>query len=138
MKKLLLAGACLLALSACQMNNQTGGALLGGAAGGLLGNTIGKGSGRTAAIVGGTLLGTFAGSQLGASMDRPRSVIVQQQPFVQQSQVPYNQWSTAECGHLTNPGVRSACERGIAERNRQRQRQAEQRAYRCGRTGRCN
>ncbi len=132
MKKLLLAGACLLALSACQMNSQTGGALLGGAAGGLLGNTIGKGSGRTAAIVGGTLLGTFAGSQLGASMDRPRSVIVQQ------SQVPYNQWTTAECGHLTNPGVRSACERGIAERNRQRQRQAEQRAYRCGRTGRCN
>ncbi len=130
MKKLLLVGACLLALSACQMNNQTGGALLGGAAGGLLGNTIGKGSGRTAAIVGGTLLGTFAGSQLGASMDRPRSVIVQQ--------VPYNQWSTAECGHLTNPGVRSACERGIAERNRQRQRQAEQRAYQCGRTGRCN
>ena len=132
MRKLLLAGACLLALSACQMNNQTGGALLGGAAGGLLGNTIGKGSGRTAAIVGGTLLGTFAGSQLGASMDRPRSVIVQQ------PQVPYNQRTTAECGHLTNPGVRSACERGIAERNRQRQRQAEQRAYQCGRTGRCN
>ena len=65
MKKLLLAAACLIALSACQAHNpRTGGALIGGLTGGLLGNTIGKGSGKTAATVGGAILGTIVGSEL--------------------------------------------------------------------------
>ena len=134
MKKLLLVGTCLLALSACLTNNQSGGALLGGAAGGLLGNTIGGGSGNTVATIGGAILGTIAGSQVGASMDRPQTTTT----IVQQSPVPYKQWTPSECAILTNPGVRSACERGIAERNRERQRNAEQRAYQCGRYGKCD
>ena len=135
MKKLLLVGTCLLALSACLTNNQSGGALLGGAAGGLLGNTIGGGSGNTVATIGGAILGTIAGSQVGASMDRPQTTTT---TIVQQSPVPYKQWTPDECAILTNPGVRSACERGIAERNRERQRNAEHRAYQCGRYGKCN
>lgn len=134
MKKLLLVGTCLLALSACLTNNQSGGALLGGAAGGLLGNTIGGGSGNTVATIGGAILGTIVGSQVGGSMDRPQTTTT----IVQQSPVPYKQWTPSECAQLTNPGVRSACERGIAERNRERQRNAEQRAYQCGRYGRCD
>ena len=134
MKKLLLVGTCLLALSACLTNNQSGGALLGGAAGGLLGNTIGGGSGNTAATIGGAILGTIVGSQVGGSMDRPQTTTT----IVQQSPVPYKQWTPDECAQLTNPGVRSACERGIAERNRERQRNAEQRAYQCGRYGKCD
>ena len=121
-------------MSACLTNNQSGGALLGGAAGGLLGNTIGGGSGNTAATIGGAILGTIAGSQVGASMDRPQTTTT----IVQQSPVPYNQWVPDECDQLTNPGVRSACERGVAERNRERQRNAEQRAYQCGRYGKCD
>lgn len=55
-------------LTSC-MSNQDGGALLGGATGALLGSTMGKGSGRTAAIMGGALLGAIVGSKVGASMD---------------------------------------------------------------------
>ena len=128
MKKLLLVGACLIALSACQAHNpQTQGALVGGLAGGLLGNTIGKGSGKTAATVGGAILGTIVGSNLaggghnhGGHNHGQRSVGVSQ------------------CDHIGNAGVRSACERGVSERNRQRQRQAEDYAYQCGRYGRCD
>jgi len=129
MRKLLLAGACLLALSACQAHNpRTGGALVGGLTGGLLGNTIGKGSGRTAAILGGAILGTIVGSELaggnrshgGGHNHGQRSVGVSQ------------------CDHIGNAGVRASCEQGVSERDRQRQRQAEQNAYQCGRYGRCD
>ena len=128
MRKFLLLGTCLLALSACNMNNQTAGALLGAGAGGLLGNTVGSGSGRTAAIIGGTLLGTLAGSSLGADLDNPQTVIVQQP----------QSYNYSECSHLTNPGIRASCERGAADRNQANQREAEQRAYQCSRYGRCN
>ena len=129
MKKLLLVGACLLALSACQAHNpRTGGALIGGLTGGLLGNTIGKGSGRTAAILGGAILGTLVGAEL-AGGNRGYG-----QPQLQQRTVV----TVGQCNHIANDGVRSSCERGVAERDRAAQRQAEQRAYQCGRYGRCN
>ena len=111
MRKLLVAGTCFLALSACQLNNQTDVALLGGGSGDLLGNTTGSGSGRTAAIVGSTFFGTLAGSQIDANMGRS---------LVQQSQVAFNRWTVAECARLINPGVQGACERVIGERDRQR------------------
>ena len=129
MKKLLLIGACLIALSACQAHNpRTGGALIGGLTGGLLGNTIGKGSGKTVATVGGAILGTIVGSELaggnrghgGGHNHGHGSVGVRQ------------------CDHIGNAGVRSACERGVSERDRQRQHQAEDYAYQCGRYGRCD
>ena len=127
MKKLLLIGTCLLALSACQAHNpRTGGALVGGLTGGLLGNTIGKGSGRTDAILGGAILGTLVGSELaGGNQGHGQP---QQRTMV----------TVGQCNHIANDGARSSCERGVAERDRASQRQAEQSAYQCGRYGRCN
>ena len=124
----MLVGGCLLALSACQAHNpRTGGALIGGLTGGLLGNTVGKGSGKKAATIGGAILGTIVGSNLaggshshGGHNHGQRSVGVSQ------------------CDHIGNAGVRSACEQGVSERDRQRQRQAEDYAYQCGRYGRCD
>ena len=129
MKKLLLVGACLLALSGCQAHNpRTGGALIGGLTGGLLGNTIGKGSGKTVATVGGAILGTIVGSELaggnrghGGGHNHGHGSI-----------------GVRQCDHIGNAGVRASCEQGVAERDRQRQRQAEQNAYQCGRYGRCD
>ena len=127
MRKLLLTGACLLALSACLVNNpQTQGALVGGLAGGLLGNTVGKGSGKTIATVGGAILGTIVGSELAGGNYGQRQP--QQRAVV----------TVGQCNHIANDGVRSSCERGVAERDREAQRQAEQNAYECGRYGRCN
>jgi uncharacterized protein YcfJ len=129
MRKLLLVGACLLALSACQTHNpRTGGALIGGLTGGLLGNTIGSGSGRTAAILGGAILGTIVGSELAGGTHGQGQSQSQQRTKV----------TVGQCNHISNDGARSSCERGVAERDRASQRQAEQRAYQCGRYGRCN
>jgi len=127
LKKLLIVGVCLTALSACQAHNpRTGGALIGGLTGGLLGNTIGKGSGKTAATLGGAILGTIVGSELaggnrGYEQPQQRTIV-----------------TVGQCSHISNEGVRASCERGVAERDRELQRQAEQRAYQCGRYGRCN
>ena len=127
MKKFLLIGTCLIALSACQVHNpQTQGALIGGLTGGLLGNTIGKGSGRTAAILGGAVLGSIVGSNLAGGT--PVNNQPQHRTVV----------TVGQCNHIANDGVRSSCERGVAERDRAAQRQSEQRAYQCGRYGRCN
>ena len=46
--------------------------------------------------------------------------------------------TVGQCNHIANDGARASCERGVAERDRMAQRQAEQRAYQCGRYGRCN
>ena len=127
MRKLLLAGACLLALSACQAHNpQTQGALIGGLAGGLLGNTVGSGSGKIIATVGGAILGIIVGSNLVSgtythNQPQRRTVV-----------------TVGQCNHISNDGARASCERGVAERDREAQRQAEQNAYECGRYGRCN
>ena len=129
MKKLLLVGACLIALSACQAHNpRTGGALIGGLTGGLLGNTIGKGSGKTVATVGGAILGTIVGSELaggnrghGGGHNHGHGSI-----------------GVRQCDHIGNAGARAACEQGVSERDRQRQRHAEDYAYQCGRYGRCD
>ena len=127
MRKLLLVGTCLFALSACNAHNpQTQGALIGGLAGGLLGNTVGKGSGKTIATVGGAILGTIVGSELAGGNYGQRQP--QQRAVV----------TVGQCNHIANDGVRSSCERGVAERDREAQRQAERNAYECGRYGRCN
>ena len=129
MKKLLLVGACLIALSACQAHNpRTGGALIGGLTGGLLGNTIGKGSGRTAATVGGAILGTIVGSEL-ASNNRGHGG---------GHNHGHGSIGVRQCDHIGNAGARAACEQGVSERDRQQQRQAEDYAYQCGRYGRCD
>ncbi len=62
--------ALLLSLSAgCAMNQEQGGALLGGVAGAAAGSAIGRGSGQTAAIILGALLGSVAGANIGRHMD---------------------------------------------------------------------
>ena len=131
MRKFLLVGSCLLALSmtACQAHNpQTQGALIGGVAGGLLGKTIGKGSGKKAATIGGAILGSIVGSNLSGGSHNHGGGHNHGQRSV----------SVSQCDHIGNAGARSACERGVSERNRQRQRQAEDYAYQCGRYGRCD
>ncbi len=45
------------------------GAVIGGVGGGLIGSQIGKGGGRTVAIVGGTILGAIVGGGIGDTMD---------------------------------------------------------------------
>jgi surface antigen len=45
------------------------GTLIGGATGGILGSQVGRGDGRTAAIIGGTVLGLLVGGDIGRSMD---------------------------------------------------------------------
>ena len=127
MKKLLLVGACLIALSACQAHNpQTQGALIGGLTGGLLGSTVGKGSGRMLATGAGAVLGTIVGSNLaggthGHAQPQHRTVV-----------------TVGQCNHIANTGAQASCERGVAERHRIEQMRAERRAYDCGRYGRCN
>ena len=127
MRKFLLVGTCLLALSACQAHNpQTQGALIGGLTGGLLGNTVGKGSGKIIATGVGAVLGSIVGTNLAGGT--PVNNQPQHRTVV----------TVGQCNHIANDGVRSSCERGVAERDRAAQRQAEQRAYQCGRYGRCN
>ena len=129
MKKLLLVGACLLALSACQAHNpRTGGALIGGLTGGLLGNTIGKGSGKTVATVGGAILGTIVGSELAGG----------NQGHGGGHNHGHGSIGVRQCDHIGNAGARAACEQGVSERDRQQQRHAEDYAYQCGRYGRCD
>ena len=138
MKKFLLAAACLLALSACQAHNpRTGGALVGGLAGGLLGNTIGKGSGRTAATVGGAILGTIVGSELagGSGYNSNHSP---HQGHGGGHNHGHGSVGVSQCDHIGNAGARASCEQGVSERDRQKQRQAEDYAYQCGRYGRCD
>ena len=137
-KKILLIGTCLLALSACHMQNpRTGGALVGGLTGGLLGNTIGSGSGRTAAILGGAVLGTIVGSELAGGSGH-NSNHNPQQNHGSGHNSNHSSVGVRQCDYIRNAGARSSCERGVAERDRAAQRQSEQRAYQCGRYGRCN
>ena len=126
MRKILLVGTCLLALSACQAHNpQTQGALIGGLTGGLLGSTVGKGSGRMLATGAGAVLGTLVGLSNAQGQAR--------QPQNYNNYVSNN---LGRCSNIMNTGARSACEQGVAERNRILQREMEQRAYQCGRYGR--
>jgi uncharacterized protein YcfJ len=120
----------IVALSGCNahsggLSNKTKGALLGGVAGGFVGNQIGGGSGNAAATALGAVLGVIAGQSL--SQDAP---VQQPAPFYQTNQ-PY--MSSGSCSQYTNQGARAACNRGIAERENQRQIRLEEEAYRAGR-----
>ncbi|MGE4280841.1 MAG: glycine zipper 2TM domain-containing protein [Magnetospirillum sp.] len=106
-KGLWVAGALVLALSACAQpggngygfSKSTGGAILGGAGGALAGSQFGGGKGKIATTALGTLLGAWLGSEAGASMDRAdqnytsnqqRGVAQQPYGYAQQPQI---QWS---------------------------------------------
>lgn len=66
--RILTLSALILALAACE-NNEQSGSLIGGVAGGLLGAQVGSGSGRTVAIITGAVLGSYFGNQVGQRMD---------------------------------------------------------------------
>ena len=104
--------------------NQQMGAATGAVVGGLLGNTIGRGDGRFASTAIGTFLGTVVGGEVGKSMDTPSPVVHKNAASVQS---PYG-----VCSEIANEGARSSCQRGVADRLRQKQRQMETDAYRKG------
>ena len=121
-RSMLIVSAIAIALTGCQTTNQATGGIVGGVAGALLGNTIGKGSGRNVSTAAGAIIGTIVGSQMGANMDQPRRPV-------------YNQTYTggySACAKYTNSGARAACNRGVAQRNAQRQRNLENQAYQDG------
>lgn len=129
MKNLLMITAtavCVILLSGCLATNQQKGAIIGGATGGILGNQIGGGSGKVIATGVGVLLGTMTGAAVGQNMDKPPTVVYQ------------NGVARSPCSDIQNSGVRSSCQRGLADRKREEQRRAEQHAYQCSRYGKCN
>ena len=130
MKNLLMITAtavCVMLLSGCLATNQQKGAVIGGATGGILGNQIGGGSGKIIATGVGVLLGTMTGAAVGQNMDQPNTTTVIYQ----------NGTASGPCDNITNSGVRSSCERGLADRRAHEQRQSEQRAYQCARYRKC-
>ena len=121
MRKLLLVAVSLIALSGCVVTNEQGGAVVGGLTGAVVGNQFGSGSGKTAATALGAVIGAMSGAAVGENMDKPNTVIYQ------------NGVAPGRCSNIQNAGVRSECQRGLADRRRAEQRQAERRAYRYGR-----
>lgn len=118
----------IVALSGCNahnggLSNKTKASLLGGVAGGFVGNQFGSGSGNAAATALGAVLGVIAGQSL--VQDAPV-----QQP-VHQTSSPYVISGT--CDQYFNQGARAACNRGVSDRERARQRRLEREAYRFGR-----
>ena len=69
----------------------------------------------------------MAGQAVGQHMDRPPTIVYRESA----------PQSNNQCSDIENDGVRSSCERGLADRARQVQRLAEQKAYQCARYGKC-
>ena len=128
----------ILILNGCVMTNQQGGTLVGAAAGGLLGSQVGSGTGKLVATGLGVLAGAMAGQAVGQHMDRPPTIVYLDgslnPSIVYRESAPQ---SNNQCGDIENDGVRSSCERGLADRRREAQKQAEHRAYQCSRYGKC-
>jgi len=127
MKKLLVVAVSAIVLSGCITSNQQGGTLIGAGVGGLLGSQIGNGTGKLVATGLGVLAGAMAGQAVGQHMDRPPTIIYRESA----------PQSNNQCSDIENDGVRSSCERGLADRRRELQKQSEQRAYQCSRHGKC-
>ena len=111
-------------------NNAQMGTVIGGVAGGVVGNQFGKGSGKTAATALGAVIGAMTGNNVGASMDRPRTTVIYQQPPVTYRTSPVV--GSGRCAGYANEGARAACNRGVAKREAERQRRLERDAYRRG------
>ncbi len=134
MKKLLIVAVSAIALSGCLATNQQGGTLVGAGVGGLLGSQIGRGTGKLVTTGLGVLVGALAGQAVGQHMDQPPTIVYKEAPSPRSAVAPQ---SNNRCSHIVNDGVRSSCERGLADRRREAQRVAEQRAYQCSRYGKC-
>ena len=127
MKKLLVVAVSAIVLSGCITSNKQGGTLIAAGVGGLLGSQIGKGTGKLVATGLGVLAGAMAGNAVGQHMDRPPTIVYRESA----------PQSNNQCSNIENDGVRSSCERGLADRRRELQKQSEQRAYQCSRYGKC-
>ena len=121
-------------VSGCQMNNKTGGTLLGAGGGALLGSQFGSGKGKLVSTAIGTLSGAVIGSNVGNTLDqanqhnklphpKPRPVIQGQQSAVT---------TFSECLEYAPGPVRSACERGVRKRLQEKQRRDEDAAFNKG------
>ena len=111
-------------------NNAQMGTVIGGVAGGVVGNQFGSGSGKTAATALGAVIGAMTGSNVGAHMDRPSgNTVIVREP---QRRIRYRRHGSGVCDNYANEGARSACNRGIAKREAERQRKLERDAYRNG------
>ena len=113
------------------------GNLLGAAAGGFLGSRIGGGSGKHAAIAVGTLLGSQVGGRMYGQNNHHSQPTTVPYPTYPTPPAHTYYYGTTECDQFVNPGVRSACLRGLSGRLRHVQVQAEKQAYSCARYGRC-
>ena len=133
MKKLLIVAVSAIALSGCLATNQQGGTLIGAATGGLLGSQVGSGTGKLVATGLGVLIGAMTGQAVGRNMDRPPT-IVYKEAAPRSAAAPR---ANNRCSYIENDGVRSSCERGLADRRREAQRAAERRAYKCSRYRKC-
>jgi uncharacterized protein YcfJ len=122
-KSLAIAAVALTMMTGCQTSTSAQdfplGPVLGGVAGGFIGNQFGKGNGKAAA----TALGAVGGVLLGQQLQRP---------VVNQAPAPAHVVVTS-CDTYYNPGARAACNRGVADRNREYQRRVERQAYDIGR-----
>ena len=129
-KSLAIAAVAVTMLSGCQTSTNAQdfplGPVLGGVAGGFIGNQFGKGTGKTAA----TALGAVGGVLLGQQLQRPVSTEHTHGGSV--NQAPAHVVVTG-CDTYYNAGARAACNRGVADRNRARQRRVERQAYDTGR-----
>ena len=81
-------------LGGCAMNQEQGGAVLGGMAGAAVGSAVGRGSGQVAAVILGALLGSVAGANIGRHMD--------EQDRVRAAQV-FESYPTGSAGSWRNP-----------------------------------
>ena len=133
MKKLLIVAVSAIALSGCLATNQQGGTLIGAVTGGLLGSQVGSGTGKLVATGLGVLAGAMAGQAVGQHMDRPPTIVYKETAPRSVAAPRANN----RCSYIENDGVRSSCERGLADRRREAQRAAERRAYKCSRYRKC-
>ena len=128
-RNIFVIAVCAVGLSGCLATNQDKGALIGAGTGGLLGSMIGSGTGKLVATGAGVLIGAMTGSAVGQSMDQK-----QQAPTVVYQQAPVYQVPADACTkYRTNEGTYAACQRGVAQKNADIQRQLEQDAYQAGR-----
>ena len=109
------------------------GPILGGVAGGFIGNQFGRGRGNTIA----TAMGAVGGLLLGQQLPRPSAPTYGgyqgYAPEPRYRRYHRSHVVTTSCDAYRNPGARAACNRGIAERENQRQLRLEEEAYRAGR-----
>lgn len=119
-------------VSGCQMNNRTGGTLLGAGSGALLGSQFGNGKGKLVSTAIGTLGGAMIGNNVGGTLDR-----AEQHNKTKHHNIPIPKprptvSTFSECLEFAPGPVRSACERGVQKRLAEQQRKAEDAAFNKG------